>query len=43
MLATLANEVPQGPGWVYEVKWDGYRAIATVTRGRGEADEPKRK
>jgi bifunctional non-homologous end joining protein LigD len=30
MLATLAEEVPRGPGWVFEVKWDGYRAIATV-------------
>jgi bifunctional non-homologous end joining protein LigD len=28
MLATLASEVPGGPGWAYEVKWDGYRAIA---------------
>ncbi|CAN5328604.1 DNA ligase D [soil metagenome] len=32
-LATLANEVPQGTGWLYEVKWDGYRAIATVSGG----------
>jgi bifunctional non-homologous end joining protein LigD len=30
MLATLAEEVPRGAGWVFEVKWDGYRAIATV-------------
>jgi bifunctional non-homologous end joining protein LigD len=28
MLATLASEVPGGRGWLYEVKWDGYRAIA---------------
>ncbi len=33
MLATLADEVPQGSGWVYEVKWDGYRAIATIAGG----------
>jgi bifunctional non-homologous end joining protein LigD len=33
MLATLADAVPGGPGWVYEVKWDGYRALATVTGG----------
>jgi bifunctional non-homologous end joining protein LigD len=31
MLATLAREVPSGDGWVYEVKWDGYRAIAYVS------------
>jgi bifunctional non-homologous end joining protein LigD len=30
MLATLADEVPKGPDWVHEVKWDGYRAIAEV-------------
>ena len=33
MLATLAGEVPTGEGWLYEVKWDGFRAIATI-RGR---------
>ena len=31
MLATLAEEVPRGAGWTFEVKWDGYRAVATVT------------
>jgi bifunctional non-homologous end joining protein LigD len=31
MLATLAQDVPRGAGWIFEVKWDGYRAIATVT------------
>jgi bifunctional non-homologous end joining protein LigD len=30
MLATLAREVPQGDGWIFEVKWDGYRALAYV-------------
>ena len=30
MLATLAQEIPRGAGWVFEVKWDGYRAIADV-------------
>ena len=30
MLATLTEEVPAGAGWEFEVKWDGYRAIATV-------------
>ncbi len=33
MLATLARELPTGPGWLYEVKWDGYRAIADVRGG----------
>jgi bifunctional non-homologous end joining protein LigD len=28
MLATLASEVPGGPGWAFEVKWDGFRALA---------------
>ena len=31
MLATLVDEVPKGSGWLFEVKWDGYRAIATVS------------
>src|SRR5438477_215089 len=30
MLATLAEDVPRDAGWTFEVKWDGYRAIATV-------------
>jgi bifunctional non-homologous end joining protein LigD len=33
MLATPAQEVPRGAGWVFEVKWDGYRAIARVAGG----------
>jgi bifunctional non-homologous end joining protein LigD len=33
MLATLAERVPTGPGWLYEVKWDGYRAVAMVAGG----------
>jgi bifunctional non-homologous end joining protein LigD len=33
MLATLADELPTGPHWLYEVKWDGYRALATVAGG----------
>jgi ATP-dependent DNA ligase len=27
MLATLANELPPGDGWLFEPKWDGFRAI----------------
>ena len=30
MLATPAQEVPRGAGWLFEVKWDGYRAIGDV-------------
>ncbi len=30
MLATLVEDVPKGTGWLFEVKWDGYRATATV-------------
>lgn len=32
MLATPAATLPSGPQWTYEVKWDGYRALA-VKRG----------
>jgi bifunctional non-homologous end joining protein LigD len=28
MLATLEKSVPVGDGWLFEVKWDGYRALA---------------
>jgi len=27
MLAKLANEIPDGDEWLYEPKWDGFRAI----------------
>jgi bifunctional non-homologous end joining protein LigD len=33
MLATLAKEVPKGKDWLFEAKWDGYRAIADVFGG----------
>jgi bifunctional non-homologous end joining protein LigD len=36
MLATLANELPTGRDWVYEVKWDGYRAVASIRGGEAE-------
>ena len=36
MLATLADKVPRGDGWIYEIKWDGYRIIATVAGGEPE-------
>ena len=33
MLATAADALPRGPGWVFEPKWDGYRALLTVRGG----------
>ncbi|MFL5930122.1 MAG: DNA ligase D [Gaiellaceae bacterium] len=33
MLATLAKEVPKGKEWLFEAKWDGYRAIVDVFGG----------
>jgi bifunctional non-homologous end joining protein LigD len=30
MLATLVEKPPQGQGWLFEVKWDGYRAVARL-------------
>jgi len=32
MLATLADRPPRGNDWLFEVKWDGIRAIAFVER-----------
>jgi bifunctional non-homologous end joining protein LigD len=34
MLATLASEVPTGPGWWFEEKYDGIRALAYRQKGR---------
>jgi bifunctional non-homologous end joining protein LigD len=34
MLATLVNEPFDNPNWIYEVKWDGYRAVAYVNKGK---------
>lgn len=33
MLATLVDKPIAGPGWIYEIKWDGYRAIALMNNG----------
>lgn len=33
MLATLVNKTFDDPLWSYEVKWDGYRAIAYIENG----------
>ncbi len=33
MLATLIKEPFDHPDWIFEVKWDGYRAIAEIRDG----------
>ena len=33
MLATLVDKAFDEPGWLYEVKWDGYRAIIHLNNG----------
>jgi bifunctional non-homologous end joining protein LigD len=33
MLATLEQDLPRGDGWLYEVKFDGYRALGYVRGG----------
>src|SRR5690349_14036897 len=34
MLATLVNEPVEEEGWLYEMKWDGYRALAYLHEGK---------
>jgi bifunctional non-homologous end joining protein LigD len=34
MLATPAAKAFDDPGWLFEIKWDGYRAVAFVEDGR---------
>jgi bifunctional non-homologous end joining protein LigD len=36
MLA-VAGELPEGPEWVYEMKWDGVRAVTYIEGGRVRA------
>ncbi|MGN6462819.1 MAG: DNA ligase D, partial [Pseudolabrys sp.] len=33
-LATLVDEPPHGAGWLYEIKYDGYRAVTSLANGR---------
>jgi bifunctional non-homologous end joining protein LigD len=33
-LATLTSEPPSGPEWVHELKYDGYRALCRIDRGK---------
>jgi len=34
MLATLVDKPFEEPGWLYEIKWDGYRAVAMINKGK---------
>jgi bifunctional non-homologous end joining protein LigD len=34
MLLLSTEKLPQGPDWLYEIKLDGYRALAIKTGGR---------
>jgi bifunctional non-homologous end joining protein LigD len=34
MLPTLVEEVPDGPGWLFELKWDGVRVLVLRADGR---------
>ncbi len=36
MLARIQNDIPEGEGWLYEPKWDGFRAI--VFRDNDDVD-----
>jgi bifunctional non-homologous end joining protein LigD len=36
MKATLVDAPFDDPGWIYEIKWDGYRAVAIVKKGKAE-------
>ena len=33
MLATVVKEPFDHPDWIFEVKWDGYRAVAEIRDG----------
>lgn len=36
MLATLVTKPFDSPDWIFEVKWDGYRALALMKKGKVE-------
>lgn len=36
MLGTLVSEPFDAPGWLYEIKWDGYRTLALCNKGKVE-------
>src|ERR1700722_7506272 len=43
MLATLVDQPFDDEGWSYEVKWDGYRALAYLQKGKVEPPPPNNK
>ena len=34
MLATTITQPFDGPDWLFEIKWDGYRAVAFIEAGK---------
>src|SRR5262245_26792874 len=36
-LPTLVPEPPTGEGWIHEIKYDGYRTLIVIDRGRVRA------
>lgn len=34
MLATKASTIFSKPDWIYEIKWDGYRMLANIKKGK---------
>jgi bifunctional non-homologous end joining protein LigD len=38
MLATAATKPPKGPHWLYEIKWDGVRALCRIKDGKLEIE-----
>lgn len=43
MLCRAAREMPEGDGWQYEIKLDGYRAIGVKTGGQAQLWSRNRK
>ena len=43
MKPILVSTLPEGPGWLYEIKWDGYRALAVRHRETVQLLSPKNK
>ena len=33
-LATLTDEIPRGKDWIFEIKYDGYRAVSFIENGK---------
>ncbi len=41
MLATAATKPPKGSHWLYEIKWDGVRALCRIKDGKLEIETRK--